>query len=90
MGDGHLASKGMSCPLPVAARDGSILKVNDRPCAIFSFLDGTSSRYQTAENVEHLVKNYNCTLMQWILILTGKMRLGRIMATTSGKCWPAR
>lgn len=42
----HLASKGINCPLPVAARDGNILKeLMGRPCAIFSFLDGTSSRY---------------------------------------------
>ena len=42
----HLASKGMSCPLPVAARDGSILKeLMGRPCAIFSFLDGTFSHF---------------------------------------------
>ena len=42
----HLASKGMSCPVPVAARDGSILQeLMGRPCAVFSFLYGTSSRY---------------------------------------------
>ncbi len=51
----HLASKGMSCPLPVAARDGSILqKLNDRPCAIFSFLDGTSSRYPNRKKCKAL------------------------------------
>lgn len=42
----HLAGKGMKCPLPVAARDGSVLaELMGRPCAIFTFLDGTSSRY---------------------------------------------
>ena len=61
----HLASKGMSCPLPVAARDGSILReLMGRPCAIFSFLDGTSSRYQTEKNAKPLVKTLpNCTLI---------------------------
>lgn len=42
----HLAGKGMNCPLPVAAKDGSVLsEMMGRPCAIFTFLDGTSSRY---------------------------------------------
>ncbi|MDA8717024.1 homoserine kinase [Alphaproteobacteria bacterium] len=51
----HLASKGMSCPLPVAARDGSILqKLMGRPCAVFSFLDGTSSRYPNREKCRAL------------------------------------
>ena len=51
----HLASKGMGCPLPVAARDGSILqKLMGRPCAVFSFLDGTSSRYPNREKCKAL------------------------------------
>ena len=51
----HLVSKGMSCPLPVAARDGSILReLMGRPCAIFSFLDGTSSRYPNREKCKAL------------------------------------
>lgn len=51
----HLASKGMSCPLPVAARDGSILQeLMGRPCAVFSFLDGTSSRYPNREKCRAL------------------------------------
>jgi homoserine kinase type II len=42
----HLAVSGMDCPLPVPARDGGILQeLVGRPCAVFSFLDGTSSRY---------------------------------------------
>ena len=42
----HLADSGMDCPLPVPARDGGILQeLMGRPCAVFSFLDGTSSRY---------------------------------------------
>ena len=51
----HLASKGMNCPLPVAAHDGSILReLKGRPCAIFSFLDGTSSRYPNREKCKAL------------------------------------
>ena len=42
----HLSAAGMNCPLPVAARDGQILhKLAGRPCALFSFLDGTFSRF---------------------------------------------
>ena len=41
-----LAGSDMSCPLPVPARDGSILQqLAGRPAAVFSFLDGTWSRY---------------------------------------------
>ena len=46
----HLVSKGINCPLPVPARDGSILQeLKGRPCAIFSFLDGTSSRFPSRQ-----------------------------------------
>ena len=42
----HLSAAGMNCPLPVAARDGQILhELAGRPCAMFSFLDGTFSRF---------------------------------------------
>ena len=42
----HLSAAGMNCPLPVAARDGQILhELARRPCALFSFLDGTFSRF---------------------------------------------
>ncbi|MEK9710593.1 MAG: homoserine kinase, partial [Alphaproteobacteria bacterium] len=42
----HLSAAGMNCPLPVAARDGQILhELAGRPCALFSFLDGTFSRF---------------------------------------------
>ena len=42
----HLSATGMNCPLPVAARDGKILhELAGRPCALFSFLDGTFSRF---------------------------------------------
>jgi homoserine kinase type II len=37
----HLASKGISCPLPVHRRDGSIIsQLADRPAAIVTFLEG--------------------------------------------------
>ena len=42
----HLSAAGMNCPLPVAARDGQILhELAGRPCALFSLLDGTFSRF---------------------------------------------
>ena len=42
----HLSAAGMNCPLPVEARDGQILhELAGRPCALFSFLDGTFSRF---------------------------------------------
>ncbi len=41
-----LATAGISCPLPVAAMDGTILRVLEgRPCVIFNFLDGAWSRF---------------------------------------------
>jgi homoserine kinase type II len=46
----HLSGRGINCPLPVVARDGSILQeLMGRPCAVFSFLDGTSSRFPNRE-----------------------------------------
>jgi homoserine kinase type II len=51
----HLSAAGMNCPLPVAARDGSILhELMGRPCALFSFLDGTFSRYPNREKCRAL------------------------------------
>jgi len=42
----HLSAAGINCPLPLAARDGQILhELAGRPCALFSFLDGTFSRF---------------------------------------------
>ena len=50
-----LASTGIKCPLPVSARDGSVLQELDgRPCAIFSFLDGTWSRFPNNEKCREL------------------------------------
>ncbi len=37
----HLSGKGLSCPLPIRARDGKTLRqLADRPAAIINFLDG--------------------------------------------------
>ena len=42
----HLSDAGMNCPVPVAARNGHILHdIAGRHCALFSFLDGTFSRF---------------------------------------------
>ena len=50
-----LAESGLNCPLPVTARDGSILQeLQGRPCAIFSFLDGTWSRFPNREKCAEL------------------------------------
>ncbi|WP_337997134.1 homoserine kinase [Oleispirillum naphthae] len=41
----HLAAKGVTCPLPIKAKDGSALRtLNGRPAALFSFLKGLSPR----------------------------------------------
>ena len=41
----HLSAKGLSCPTPVAGRDGQALKsLNGRPAAFVTFLDGISPR----------------------------------------------
>ena len=51
----HLSAAGMNCPLPVAAREGQILhKLAGRPCALFSFLDGTFSRIPNRAKCEAL------------------------------------
>lgn len=50
-----LADSGMNCPLPVQARDGSILQeLMGRPCAVFTFLDGTWSRFPNREKCAEL------------------------------------
>ncbi|MFS8049262.1 homoserine kinase [Rhizobium sp. BR 314] len=37
----HLASRGLSCPLPLPRRDGALLgHLSDRPAALISFLEG--------------------------------------------------
>ncbi len=50
-----LANSGLNCPLPVPARDGSILQeLAGRPCAVFTFLDGTWSRFPNREKCAEL------------------------------------
>ncbi len=45
----HLAAHGLSCPQPVAARDGAMLgELADRPAAMVTFLPGVSVRRPTA------------------------------------------
>ncbi len=40
-----LATKGVTCPLPIVAKDGSVLRtLSGRPAALFSFLKGLSPR----------------------------------------------
>lgn len=51
----HLARNGISCPQPVAARDGAMLgELAGRPCAIVTFLKGVSVRRPTAEHCGQL------------------------------------
>lgn len=45
----HLATKGLSCPLPVRRRDGETIgRLADRPAAIITFLEGVWPRRPTA------------------------------------------
>lgn len=45
---GHLADRGINCPLPVKAHDGTALRtLCDRPAAIVTFLEGVSYRRPT-------------------------------------------
>ncbi|PZQ11224.1 MAG: homoserine kinase [Ancylobacter novellus] len=47
----HLAARGVTCPLPVKARDGEALRtLCGRPAAIVTFLDGVSVRRPTARH----------------------------------------
>lgn len=44
----HLATKGISCPLPVKRRDGAMIgRLAERPAAIVTFLDGVWMRRPT-------------------------------------------
>ena len=46
----HLARGGIPCPIPVHMRHGDVSGIlNDRPAAIFTFLDGVSLRRPAAE-----------------------------------------
>jgi homoserine kinase type II len=47
----HLADRGLSCPLPVARKDGAQLgELADRPAALISFLEGMWLRKPTADH----------------------------------------
>lgn len=51
----HLAARGLSCPEPVAGRDGSMLgELAGRPAAIVTFLRGVSVRRPTAAHCGQL------------------------------------
>lgn len=51
----HLAAKGFTCPVPIAARDGETLqKLAGRPALIISFLQGLSPRRPNAEQCRAL------------------------------------
>ncbi|WP_029006020.1 homoserine kinase [Azorhizobium doebereinerae] len=51
----HLAANGISCPQPVAARDGAMLgTLAGRPCAMVTFLPGVSVRRPTAQHCGQL------------------------------------
>lgn len=46
---GHLADRGINCPLPVKAHDGRALReIAGKPCVIVTFLEGISYRRPTA------------------------------------------
>src|SRR5215471_14915663 len=47
----HLAGRGIPCPTPVHARDGTVTRtLNEKPAAILGFLDGVSLRRPTVEH----------------------------------------
>lgn len=46
----HVAQAGLPCPQPVAALDGGVLRrLNGRPAAVFTFLNGASPHRPTAD-----------------------------------------
>jgi homoserine kinase type II len=52
---GHLASRGINCPLPVKTKAGSALgELAGRPAAIFTFLEGVSVRRPSVQHCEAL------------------------------------
>ncbi len=51
----HLSAKGLTCPQPVAGRDGEALRMLcGRPAALVTFLDGVSVRRPTARHCAEL------------------------------------
>jgi homoserine kinase type II len=53
----HLASKGLSCPLPLPRRDGALLgELSGRPAALISFLEGMWLRKPEAKHCREVGK----------------------------------
>lgn len=53
----HLASKGVSCPLPVRRRDGTMIaELAGRPAALITFLEGMWMRRPTAAHCKEVGK----------------------------------
>ncbi|TCL75932.1 homoserine kinase [Rhizobium sp. BK251] len=53
----HLASRGLSCPLPLARRDGALLgTLSGRPAALISFLEGMWLRKPEAKHCREVGK----------------------------------
>jgi homoserine kinase type II len=51
----YLAEAGVSCPRPIAARNGSVLsELAGRPCALISFLAGISPKHPTSQHCGEL------------------------------------
>ena len=51
----HLAAKGLRCPVPIAGRDGLVLReLKQRPAVMVSFLDGTWPRHPTRDHCRQL------------------------------------
>jgi homoserine kinase type II len=47
----HVAQKGVTCPLPIPAKDGALYRpLNGRPAALISFLDGISITHPTVDS----------------------------------------
>jgi homoserine kinase type II len=52
---GHLADRGINCPLPVKAHDGRALReIAGKPCVIVTFLEGISYRRPTSTHCNAL------------------------------------
>ncbi|WP_027840779.1 homoserine kinase [Pyruvatibacter mobilis] len=51
----HLSARGLSCPVPVHARDGSVLqRVAGRPAALVTFLEGMDVKRPRAEHCQQV------------------------------------
>lgn len=53
----HLAGKGLSCPLPIPNKNGKVLqRVNDRPAALMSFINGRPAAQITPSHCQQVGK----------------------------------